>query len=75
MGRCVVGVPEDVAASMTPYQYMHPDDVAMTAHLHPQMLEKLCPIVVTHRMFNYAINRCLVSFSLSLSLTCAKESL
>ena len=34
VGRRLVGVPEDVAASMTPYQYMRPGDVAITAHLH-----------------------------------------
>ena len=43
--------------TLTPYANMHPEDVAATGDVHRLMLEKMCPIIVTHRMFNFAINR------------------
>lgn len=56
-GRRVVGIPEEACSLMSPYANMHPEDVTATADVHRIFVEQRCPVIVTHRMFNFALNR------------------
>lgn len=56
-GRRVVGYSEEACNSLSPYSNMHPDDIGPTSELHRTFMDRMCPIIVTHRIFNFALNQ------------------